>query len=96
MDNLSAVFHDRFSKLHEVTSNYNQATLLDKLIYWWQISKYTLDDGHIWFTRSIDQIANDSQISKRSVERYLSEFEKNGLIYKVNRLFMKKHLYIRY
>ena len=95
MDNLSAVFHDRFSKLHEVTSNYNQATLLDKLIYWWQISKYTLDDGHIWFTRSIDQIANDSQISKRSVERYLSEFEKNGLIYKINRLFMKKHLYIR-
>ena len=95
MDNLSAVFHERFSKLHEVTSNYNQATLLDKLIYWWQISKYTLDDGHIWFTRSIDQIANDSQISKRSVERYLSEFEKNGLIYKVNRLFMKKHLYIR-
>ena len=69
--------------------------MLDKLIYWWQISKYTLDDGHIWFTRSIEQIANDSQISKRSVERYLSEFEKNGLIYKINRLFMKKHLYIR-
>ena len=95
MGNLSAVFHERFSKLHEVTSNYNQATLLDKLIYWWQISKYTLDDGHIWFTRSIDQISNDSQLSKRSVERYLSEFEKNGLIYKVNRLFVKKHLYIR-
>ena len=95
MDNLSAVFHDRFSKLHEVTSNYNKATLLDKIIYWWQISKYTLDDDHIWFTRSIDQIANDAKISKRSVERYLSEFEKNGLIYKINRLFMKKHLYIR-
>jgi hypothetical protein len=95
MSNLSSVFHERFCKLHEVTSNYNQATLLDKLIYWWQISKYTLDDGNIWFTRSIDQISNDSQISKRSVERYLSEFEKNGLIYKVNRLFMKKHLYIR-
>lgn len=95
MDNLSAVFHERFSKLHEVTNNYNQTTLLDKLIYWWQISKYTLDDGHIWFTRSIDQISKDSQISKRSVERYLSEFEKKGLIYKVNRLFMKKHLYIR-
>ncbi len=95
MSNLCSIQHNSFDKLHNLTGNYNQAALLDKLIFWWQISNYTLDDDQIWFTRSIDQIANDSKLSRRSVERYLHEFEVKGLILKVNRLFMKKHLYIR-
>lgn len=84
-----------FDRLHELTNNYNKATLLDKLIYWWQISKFTLNDEKIWFTRSIEQIATDSRISKRSVERYLQQFEQAGLIEKINKLYKKKNLYIR-
>ena len=95
MINLSSIHHANFTRLYDMTNNYNKATLLDKLIYWWQISTYTLDDDQIWFTRSIEQMANDSKLSRRSVERYLQEFEANGLILKVSRLLMKKHLYIR-
>lgn len=95
MKNISSIYHFGFERLHEITKNYNKATLLDKLIYWWQISKYTLEDNKIWFTRSIDQIAFDSKLARRTVERYLHDFEKAGLIEKINKLFKKKHLYIR-
>jgi hypothetical protein len=95
MNNLSAIHHDRFNTLHELTGNYNKATLLDKLIYWWQISTYTLNDNNIWFTRSIAEISESSKIPKRTVERYLSEFAELGYIEKVNRLLKIKHLYIR-
>lgn len=95
MKNISSINHADFARLHELTNSYNKATLLDKLIFWWQISKFTLDDGQIWFTRSLTQIAEDSKIPKRSVERYLQDFETAGFIEKTNRLFKKKHLYIR-
>jgi|GEM_PF-1824763 len=95
MNNISAINHLRFDRLHDLTKNYNKATLLDKLIYWWQISKFTLNDEKIWFTRSIDAIAADSKIARRSVERYLCEFEQSGLIEKTNILYKKKNLYIR-
>ncbi len=94
-ENLSSVHHASFGRLHDITNNYNQATLLDKLIFWWQISNYTLEDGHKWFTRSITQIAEESRLSKRSVERYLKTFEANGYIEKTTRLYRKKNLYIR-
>ncbi len=95
MQNISSINHANFARLHELTNNYNKATLLDKLVFWWQISTYTLDDGQIWFTRCLNQIAHDSKISKRSVERYLRDFEAAGLIEKTNRLYKKKNLYIR-
>lgn len=95
MNSLSSIHHTNFNRLYELTNNYNKATLLDKLIYWWQISKYTLDDEKIWFTRSIEQIAADSKISQRSVERYLKEFNDANYIEKKNKLFKKKNLYIR-
>ena len=92
---LSSINHNRFERLHDITSNYNQATLLDKLIFWWQISNYTLDDGNIWFTRSVEQIAQESRLSVRTVGRYLKIFTDAGYIDKVNRLHKKKNLYIR-
>jgi DNA-binding MarR family transcriptional regulator len=95
MVNLSSINHTNFARLHDITNNYNKATLLDKLVFWWQISTYTLDDGRIWFTRSLSQIADESKISKRSVERYLHDFEEAGFIEKTNRLYKKKNLYIR-
>ena len=95
MTNLSSINHISFARLHEITQNYNKATLLDKLIFWWQISEYSLDDGKIWFTRSIEQIVEESKISQRSVERYLHEFESAGYIKKQNKLLLKKRLYIQ-
>ncbi len=93
--NLSSVHHASFERLHDLTNNYNQAMLLDKLVYWWQISTYTLDDGNIWFTRSVGQIAAESRLSVRTVGRYLKAFTDAGYIEKVNRLHKKKNLYIR-
>jgi hypothetical protein len=93
--NLSSVHHESFERLQDITNNYNQAMLLDKLMFWWQISTYTLDDGNIWFTRSVEQIAQESRLSVRSVGRYLKAFTDLGYIEKVNRLHKKKNLYIR-
>ena len=93
--NLSSVHHASFDRLHELTNNYNQAMLLDKLIFWWQISTYTLDDDNTWFTRSVEQIAQESRLSVRTVGRYLKAFTDAGYIEKVNRLHKKKNLYIR-
>jgi hypothetical protein len=95
MSNICSIHHSKFDTLFNLTGNYNQATLLDKLIFWWQISTYTLDDDNIWFTRSITQIAEDSRISERSVARYLKLFSEAGYIEKTTRLFKKKNLYIR-
>lgn len=94
--NLSAINHENFSKLYELTNNYNKATLLDKFIYWWQVSTFTLPNSpDIWFTRSRERIAAESKLSLRSIDRYLNEFVKEGFIEKTNKLFIKKHLYIR-
>lgn len=95
MNKLSCIQHSKFDLLHSLTNNYNQTTLLDKLIYWWQISTYTLNDDKIWFTRSLLQIAEEAKISTRSVSRYLNDFEASGYIERKNKLFKKKHLYIR-
>jgi len=96
MKNLSSINHNNFSKLHELTNSYNKATLLDKLIYWWQISTFTLPNNpHIWFTRSRERIAEESKLSLRTIDRYLNEFTTEGLIEKTNKLFIKKNLYIR-
>lgn len=95
MTNLSTINHQNFDRLFNLTNSYNKATLLDKLIYWWQISTYTLNDDKIWFTRSLDQIALDAKLAKRTVERYLKSFVESGLIEKTNKLYKKKNLYIR-
>ena len=96
MKNLSSINHENFSRLYELTNSYNKATLLDKLIYWWQISKFTLPNSpHIWFTRSRERIAEESKLSLRTIDRYINEFTKEGLIEKTNKLFLKKNLYIR-
>jgi hypothetical protein len=95
MSNLSTINHKSFEKLHELTQNYNKAIFLDKCLFWFQISKYTLGDGKIWFTRSIPTMAKELNLSERSVNRFLKEFSEKGYIEKINKLFIKKHLYIR-
>jgi len=95
MSNLSAINHKNFDKLHELTQNYNKAVFLDKCLFWWQISTYTLGDETIWFTRQINEMAKELNLSISSVNRYLKEFRNLGLIETKNKLYNKKHLYIR-
>ncbi|MGQ3889990.1 hypothetical protein ACQUW5_13290 [Legionella sp. CNM-1927-20] len=87
-----------------LTDNPKKAVFLDKCIYWWQISKYTLGNNQIWFTRSITEIANELAISERTVGRYLKELVNNGLLEKTCKLSasnkkgsfkVTKRLYIR-
>lgn len=104
MGNLCAIFHAHFDRLVALTNSHNKAVFLDKCIYWWQFSKYTLDDESIWFTRSLPEMAKVLSISERSVSRYLEEFERMGLIERTCRLSasnknnqfgVTKRLYIR-
>lgn len=102
MNNLCSIHHSRFSNLFEITGNGNRAIFLEKCIFWWQISRYTLDDGKIWFTRSIEDMAKAIYVSARTINRYLNDFEKNGLIERTCRLGWSKQtnssikrLYIR-
>lgn len=95
MKNLSSIHHKSFERLYELTNSYNKTVFLDKCIFWWQISTYTLNDDQIWFTRSIKEIADELNLSERSVSRYLNEFETLGLIERINKLCLKKRLYIR-
>jgi hypothetical protein len=95
MNNLSSIHHKNFDRLYDLTQNYDKAVFLDKCLFWWQISKYTLEDDRIWFTRTIAAMAKESKISERSISRYLQEFTKSGYIEKVSKLCVKKHLYIR-
>ncbi len=102
--NLCSIYHAHFDKLVSLTNNAKKAVFLDKCIFWWQISKYTLDDGKIWFTRKLPDIAHELSISERSVSRYLDELEKSGLLERVCKLSasnkndkfqVTKRLYIR-
>ena len=86
MGNISTIFHKQFDKLFQLTNNYQQAVFLDKCIYWWQISKYTLNDNNIYFTRAYSQLADDVNISESSVNRYLKKFEDNGFIERKTKL----------
>jgi len=95
LNNISSIFHKRFEKLHELTQNYNKAVFLDKCLFWFQISKYTLDDDKIWFTRSISDMAKELNLSERSINRFLKEFSEKGYIKTTIKLFMKKRLYIQ-
>ncbi|WP_131784103.1 hypothetical protein [Legionella gresilensis] len=103
MGNLCSIFHAHFGRLVEYTKSHNKAVFLDKCIFWWQISNYKLNDGRIWFTRTLAQIANELTLSERSISRYLEEFEKKGLIERACKLSasnkngfrVTKRLYIR-
>ncbi|HAU1796563.1 TPA: hypothetical protein JBJ46_15070 [Legionella pneumophila] len=95
MLHLNTINHSQFDKLYQLTQNYNQAILLDKIIFWWQISQFTLNDQKKWFTRSLDRMAAEANISKRSIQRYLERFIELGLIEKKVKLFKKIHLFLR-
>lgn len=104
MGNLCSIFHAHFDKLVALTNSHNKAVFLDKCIFWWQISKYTLGDEKIWFTRKLSEIAKELSVSERSISRYLEEFEEKGLLERVCKLSasnkndsfkVTKSLYIR-
>jgi len=104
MGNLCSIFHANFDKLVVLTNSHNKAVFLDKCLFWWQISKYTLGDEKIWFTRKLSEIAKELSISERSISRYLEEFEEKGLLERTCKLSasnkkgsfkVTKSLYIR-
>lgn len=104
MGNLCSIHHAHFDKLVELTKSHNKAVFLDKCLFWWQISTYTLNDGQIWFTRKLEEIAGEVGLSERSISRFLTEFETLGLIErqcklsastKNNHFSVSKRLYIR-
>lgn len=104
MGNFCSIYHNAYETLEELTNNHNQAVFLDKCLFWWQISKYTLDDQKIWFTRTVPEMAKEASVSERSISRFLKEFVRLGLLEKTCKLSgayiegkytVTKKLYIR-
>lgn len=104
MGNLCSIYHAHFNKLVALTNSHNKSVFLDKCIFWWQISTYTLGDEKIWFTRKLPEIAKELSISERSISRYLEEFAEKGLLERTCKLSasnkndhfsVTKRLYIR-
>ncbi|BCA97359.1 hypothetical protein TUM19329_37200 (plasmid) [Legionella antarctica] len=96
MGNLCSIYHAHFDKLLSLTdNNKNKAAVLDKFIFWWQISKYTLEDNKIWFTRPIEEIAKECSVSPRTINRFIKSFREENLIETHCTKYYKKHLYIR-
>lgn len=86
MGNICSIFHKQFNKLVKITTSYNKAIFLEKCLYWWQLSKYSLNDNQIWFTRPYEAISDELNISLSSVNRWLKEFEDAGLIERKTKL----------
>lgn len=105
MGNLCSIFHAKFDEIKKLTSNNNIAIFLEKCIYWWQISTYTINGSkHIWFTRETAEMALAMDVSVRTIGRYLKELSEEGLIEKTcklsasnknNQFKASKKLYIR-
>lgn len=103
MGNLCSIYHAHFDKLLSLTENHRKAVFLDKCLFWWQISTYTLGDEKIWFTRTIAEMAKELCVSERTVNRYLHEMDEKGFIERTNKLSasnketftVTKRLYIR-
>ncbi len=94
-NNLCSIHIEKYNQIKLLTGSPAKAEFLSKCIFWWQISTYTLGDDKIWFTRSIKDMSSESNLSERTIGRYLNELEHTGLIERVSKLRLKKRLYIR-
>ncbi|STX81550.1 Uncharacterised protein [Legionella busanensis] len=103
MGNVCSIFHAHFDKLVELTNSHKKAIFLDKCLYWWQLSTYTLGDNQIWFTRNLAGMASELSLSERTVSRYLHDLVTQGFLERRCKLSasnkegfkVSKRLYIR-
>jgi len=93
MGNLCSIFHNKLDLLKSQAGSLAKAEFLDKCLFWWQISNYTIkNSSHTWFTRTTDQMAKEVGCSERTIRRYLADLIDKGLIEKqVRERYSKTH-----
>ena len=93
-ENINPIYFKDYSKFEALTKNGTQASFLCRLVHYFKITKYILEDGKKWFTRSREQLAAECHTTTRTIGNYLKQFEQLGYIKRRSKLFKKKHLYI--
>lgn len=79
----TAIHYGHFNSLLDLAGNDKKARFLDKIIYWFRISNFTLprsDSSEIWFTRTYKQMHIDTNIPVSTLKMYMSEFVKKGYV----------------
>ena len=91
-NNISTIYHHKHDQLRAICGSPAKALFLSKCIYWWQISTYKIDESDkIWFTRTREELAQQMLCSLSTIDRYIKDLCKAGLIEKVvKKRYVKK------
>ena len=79
----SGVHYQAMTPLFQLTGNHKQAIFLDKILFWFKTSHFNLprsNDKRVWFTRTYEQMSNETLIPVSTLKRYMQKFESMGFI----------------
>lgn len=90
--NASSIYHSRYDKIFAQFRSHNKAVVLDKMLFWWQHSKYTFaNNPSIWFTRDYEAMAFATGVALSTLKTYLADFDKEGFIERQSKLVSLRH-----
>ena len=84
----SAIHYGEFKPLIEIAGNPRKALFLDKILFWFKKSRFTLprsNSNDIWFTRTYEQMHQETNIPISTLKTYMKEFTDRGLIERVQK-----------
>ncbi|HEM6962619.1 TPA: hypothetical protein U2K06_002815 [Legionella pneumophila] len=91
MGNVCSIYHSRYDKIFAQFRSHNKAVVLDKMLFWWQHSKYTFKNNPaIWFSRDYETMANATGVALSTLKTYLADFDKEGFIQRQSKLVSLK------
>ncbi|HAU0311391.1 TPA: hypothetical protein JBF89_13160 [Legionella pneumophila] len=91
MGNVCTIYHSRYDKIFAHFRSHNKAVVLDKMLFWWQHSKYTFaNNPSIWFTRDYETMAHATGVALSTLKTYLADFHKEGFIQRQSKLVSLK------
>lgn len=79
----TAIHYEQFKRLLELAGNDAKARFLDKIVYWFKTSTFTLPrsgSSEIWFTRTYEQMHADTNIPISTLKMYMKEFVQKGYV----------------
>lgn len=86
----TAIHYSQFEPLLNLTNNYKKAAFLDKIIYWYKTSTWTLpgsDTTEVWFTRTYEAMSKELKTPTSTLKGYMKEFTEAGYIERVRKKF---------
>jgi len=89
----TTIHYSKFDRLLEITNSYKKAAFIDKIIYWYKTSNYTLpgsDSLEVWFTRSYDEMSKQCHIPISTLKSYMKQFVDAGYIKRVQKQYGAK------